>query len=265
MKYTLLEMTQDILSSMDSDEVNSITDTTESEQVSRIIRACYFDVISNNLPEDTTVYQLQASGDSTKPVLMTRPEDVHTLTILKYNKIADGEEDPRFVELTPLHMNAFFDMTHSLTLSDDDVASMTHTLDGASITFLYRTDKAPDYFTCVDDHTFLFDSYDSEVDTTLQASKTFCIGEKEKTFTLSDNYEIDLDEAQHIWLLNEAKALAFAEMKQATHPKAEQTAKRQRIKAQKAKYVMNDAYLNYTALPNYGRGGRMSARPFKLH
>ena len=47
-------MVQDVMSSMDSDEVNSITDTTESLQVARIVRACYFDVVSVKLPEFTT-------------------------------------------------------------------------------------------------------------------------------------------------------------------------------------------------------------------
>ena len=44
MKLTLLEMVQDILSSMDSDEVNSITDSTEALQVARIIRDSYIEI-----------------------------------------------------------------------------------------------------------------------------------------------------------------------------------------------------------------------------
>lgn len=41
MRKTLLEMVQDILSEMDSDEVNSINDTVEAEQVATIIKNCY--------------------------------------------------------------------------------------------------------------------------------------------------------------------------------------------------------------------------------
>ena len=265
MKYTLLEMTQDVLSSMDGDEVNSISDTVEASQVARVIRACYFDIVGDNLPEHTTIYQLTASGDNTKPVLMTRPDDVHSLVLLKYDKATADDTDVRFERLTPLTINDFFQMTHGLSESADNVATMTHDVEGSTFTFLYETGKGPTYYTAIDDHTFFFNSYDSEVDTTLQQSKTFCVGELEKTFDLLDTYEIDLDEGQHVWLLNEAKALAFAELKQLTHEKAEKTARRHRIKAMKQKSVLHDAMLNYQRLPNYGRRSPMSSNSVIMH
>jgi hypothetical protein len=45
-KMTLLEMTQDILSDMDSDEVNSINDSVESLQVAQIIKTTYFNIVN---------------------------------------------------------------------------------------------------------------------------------------------------------------------------------------------------------------------------
>lgn len=265
MKYTLLEMVQDVLSSSDGDEVNSITDTIEADQVARIIRACYFDIHSTSMPEATTLYQLEASGNSAKPVMMTRPSDVHSLITLKYNKATEDDTDPQFVTLTPLSIEEFFDRTHMLNLSEDYVSSMTHTIDGDDFTFLYRTDKAPDWYTCIDDHTFFFDSIDTDVDTTLQKSKTWCLGEKETTFLLEDSYEINLDERQHVWLLNEAKALAYQELKQQTHAYAEKTAKRQRIKAQKTKYVNNDVGVYYNSLPIFGRRAPVNTNAVKMH
>ncbi len=253
MKYTLLEMVQDVLSSMDSDEVNSISDTIESMQVARVIRSCFFDVVNNELPEFSTLFQLEASGTSTKPVMMTRPTDVRNIMLVKYDKADEDNTDPNYTRLIPLSIEAFFDRTHTLNLSEDNVASMTHAIEGDSFTFLYRNDKAPDYYTIIDDHTVFFDSYDSEVDTTLQKVKTFCVGEKEQTFYLEDTYELPLDEQQHVWLLNEAKSLAYQELKQQTHAYAEKTAKRQRIKAQRQKYVNRDALVAYNQLPIFGR------------
>jgi len=40
MRYTLLELTQDVLSSLDGEEVTSINDTTESTQIVKIIKSC---------------------------------------------------------------------------------------------------------------------------------------------------------------------------------------------------------------------------------
>lgn len=266
MKYTLLEMVQDVMSSMDSDEVNSITDTTESLQVARIVRACYFDVVSVKLPEFTTIYQLNASTDPSKPVMMTLPSDAHSIMTLKYNKATVDHPDQDFTILTPLTNEDFFNMTHMLSLSEDNVAAMEYLNGIDAFNFLYRTDKHPDYYTIVNDHVFLFDSFDSTIDSTLQKSKTFAIGEKESKFSLTDNYVIDLDEAQHIWLLNEVKTLAFIEMKQSQHPMAERTARRHRIKAQKDKYTHNDWKLYYnTQLPDYSRRGNRPASRLIMH
>jgi hypothetical protein len=46
MKYTLLEMVQNILASLNEDEVNSIGDTPEASQVSEIIRETYNNILS---------------------------------------------------------------------------------------------------------------------------------------------------------------------------------------------------------------------------
>ena len=47
MTKTLLDITQEILSEMDSDDVNSISDTVESEQVANIVITVYRDMMSN--------------------------------------------------------------------------------------------------------------------------------------------------------------------------------------------------------------------------
>lgn len=266
MKYSLLEMVQDVMSSMDSDEVNSITDTTESMQVARLVRACYFDIVRSNLPEFTTIYQLNASTDVTKPVMMSLPSDVHSLMTLKYDKATVDHPDQDFTILTPLTNEDFFNMSHMLSLSEDNVASMEYINGIDTFNFLYRTDKHPDYYTIVNDNIFFFDSFDSTIDNTLQKSKSFAIGEKESTFSLTDNYIIDLDEAQHIWLLNEVKTLAFIEMKQSQHPLAERTARRHRIKAQKDKHPYNDWKLYYnTQLPDYSRRGNRPTPRIIMH
>ncbi len=52
------------------------------------------------------------------------------------------------------------------------------------------------------------------MDTTLQTSKTLCYGQIIPTFTLEDSFIPDLDDTQFPLLLNEAKAIAFVELKQ---------------------------------------------------
>lgn len=86
MKYTLLELTQNILSSLNSDEVNSIGDTVESRQVSELIRTVYFNIAARaKVPEHWELKQLTPSGDLALPVLMYRPNDINKIEWLKYD------------------------------------------------------------------------------------------------------------------------------------------------------------------------------------
>lgn len=85
MRYTLLDLTQNILSAMGSDEVNSISDTTESMQVAQIIKNKYFDIVARgDLPEHYELFQLDPSLDNSTPVLMYVPDGVSKIKYLKY-------------------------------------------------------------------------------------------------------------------------------------------------------------------------------------
>ena len=62
MRMTLLEIVQDVLNDIDSDNVNSIRDTVESEQVAAIVKSCYFEMIGNrNWPHLKKLFQLEHS------------------------------------------------------------------------------------------------------------------------------------------------------------------------------------------------------------
>lgn len=252
MQYTLLQLTQDILSSMDSDEINSITDTAEAEQVVTVIKTVYDDIISRgDFPKQKTLFTLTASGENTQPVLMTKPSTIHDIDWLKYNVIETGDTDPVWKDLIYLDVGAFMLMTHGFTLSDTTVDSMDISSDGFTFTFLYRNDVGPTYYTSFNDNTIIFDAYDSAVDTTLQSSKTLGFGEKAATFSESDAWVPNLHPHQFALLLNEAKSLAWAELKQAAHVKAENSARKNWIRLQKTKRTIPDG--RYDTGPNFGR------------
>jgi hypothetical protein len=253
MKYTLLDLTQTVLSSMDSDEVNSITDTVEAAQVANIIKTVYLDIISRaNLPEHFSLFSLDASGDSSKPTLMTLPSTVSDLLWLKYNCETTTNTNQFFKALEYLSLPDFLNRMHGLNEDDTNVIAFSHTIDSSVVQFMYRNDIAPSCFTSFDDNTLIFDSYDATVDTTLQSSKTLAYGKLVIPFTLSDSFTPDLDASQFSLLLNEAKSLAWAELKQTQHTKAEGTARRQWVALQGSKdRVDHRSFRDRT--PNYGR------------
>lgn len=266
MKYTVLKMVQGILSAMDSDEVNSIGDTIEAQQVAIIVENCYNDITTDvELPDDYSILQLDPSLDSTKPVVMYIPQAYSSIEWIRYNKQRSGSTGSssstqwvspdgltvhfgqdeatfassgvtggnyqQFKEIVFLPREEFLDQVQSLDNSQSNVT--TYTID--NVPYLCRNDKAPDYWTVLSNRTILFDSYDSNEDATLQAVKTMCYGKRATSFTMVDDWEIPLDDKYSSYLFNEAKATAFVELKQQANPRAEKQARLAKIKTQKSK------------------------------
>lgn len=254
MKYNLLSLTQAVLSSMDSDEVNSISDTTESAQVATLIRGVYFDILERaELPENKTLFNLSASGDAAKPVLMTVPDNIDSVLWLKYNKATTTNTYPQFKDLQFLPLDDFLNWMYMQNTTSANTGNFAHTIGTSTITFIYKNNLAPCRYTTFDDSTIIFDSYDITVDATLQGSKTLGYGKTVIPFLMVDTFDFpSLDEPQHALLLNEAKATAWAELKQTQHAKAEKAAHRQWSSIENTKFRAEQDRA-FDELPNYGR------------
>lgn len=278
---TLLDMTQNVLSRMSSDEVNSISDTTESLQVANIIKNKYFDIINRvPLPEHEQLIQLSPSLDEASPVLMYVPDGIADLKWLKYfdTNVLDGVgnlqythdlnvdiEDnsgnttnaaPGYLYVTILPIEQFIGMVNSFNPQEDDVLSFTlnDTSNGfpGEYNFYYKNDRQPQYCTIISNYYVVFDSYDNTQDVTLQASKTMAWGRVIPAFTMTDSFIPNLAEEQFQLLLNEATALAFYELKQQPHQLAMVEAKRGWSNIQKNKAII-DRPTYFNELPNFGR------------
>lgn len=253
MKYTLLELVQQILRSMKSDEVDSYSDTAESEAVAHIIKENFFNITGMlDLPEHYDFFELEATSAST-PVIMTKPTAVIDIDWIKYNRISDDETDPNFIQVQYVPVNQFINMQDSLNIDESWVETFDLTIGTASITMKYRNDGPPVYFTTANDYQVLFDSYDVDEDANLQKTKTQCYGLLEPTFTLSDNATPDLDHRQFQLLLNASKAQCFTELKQVQNPDAERKAKHNWMNTQRTKQDVVRPYPEFKRAPNYGR------------
>ncbi len=254
MKYTLLEIVQLILQSMDSDEVNSIQDTVESNDIAHLVKSVYYDLaVDLNLPEHETLFELNASGTSTKPTLMTVPDNVTRLDWIKYNVQETGEDYENYQNVDRVPFNIFLERQTSLRNQTSGVGEMTITFNGETFNMMYETDRMPTCYTTVDDNTLIFDAYDSTEDSTLQKSKTMCSGVVYPVFTLSDSFVPDLDPTQFSYLINRAKYRAFAEKKQVQNAEAAGEARRQKILVQKRKRKVKDSREIYKVLSRWGK------------
>lgn len=259
MKYTLLDMTQTILSSMDGEEINSINDNVEAQQVVKVIKTVYNDIVSRSgATAHKGMFNLTASGDNTKPVIMYKPTSIINIDWLKYNRYVLGDTDPDWYQLDYQPLEDFMHFSQQRKPSESDVETLTVSVDGFQLTFNYNNNNGPRYYTTLDDYTLLFDSYDSTVDSTLQATKTIGYGTKDMTFTEVDGFIPNLQSDQFSLLLNEAKSLAWIELKQSAHPKAEKTAKDNWVHLSRSRHNVpgsprvEDRNFLYN-VPNYGR------------
>lgn len=280
MKYTLLQLTQDILSSLSSDEINSIGDTTESLQVVNIIKQKYFDIINRlELPNHYQLVQLNASLDETMPTLMYVPEGIQDIKWIKYydSNILDGNTSTNFAhdlntDLTTtvqtgtappgylyvpiIPFNQFIDMVSSFSLADENVETYTFSDNtngyNSSYTIKYKNNQQPTYCSILSNYYVFFDGFDSTQDSTLQASKIMAYGSVIPQWRNEDGFIPNLEEEQFPLLLNEAKELAFFELKQQAHPLADREVKRGWSTIQKKKAVVNRPTY-FDELPNFGR------------
>lgn len=290
MKMTLLELVQDILSNLSSDEVNSISDSSEGLQVATIVKQKYYDIIARaGLVSLEQPFQLTASLSQTEPTLMFVPDGVAKIEYIKYfnsnptgsasiildedeeandfpdiNVGATGNSAPGYQYVTMLPVKQFLDYTNrfDITASEVDSFAFQDNSNGypGSFTFYYKNDRQPTYCCIISNYYVVFDSYDNTQDSTLQTSKTMCFGQVIPVFQMVDNFTPDLDARQFQLLLSEAKSLAFYELKQQPHAKAEQEAKRQWTSLQRTK-SMDDKPSSFDQTPNFGRSAPYNRGP----
>ena len=259
MKMTLLEMVIDILNDMDGDEVNSIDDTFESQQVAQIIKTCYFELMSNrNWPHLRQSVSLVPSGNTAYPTHMSIEEEVKELCFVNYNKAKLGETKRVYGSVRWLEPDDFLRVTNRRNSDNADVDIIQ---DYTGVELLILNDTAPSYFTSFDDVNLVFDSYDNEVDSTLQASKVQAQAYVLPSWTVDDDFIPDLPSEAFSALLEEAKRTAMYKLKQVTDVIADQKAARQqRWLSRKAWNVHSESIY-----PDYGRRsrGRSSDTTFK--
>jgi len=256
-KLTLLDMVQRLLSSLDGDEVNSITDTAESEQVAFIVRDVYFDMINNiEIPEHRSLIALTAASDADFPTNMSIPVGVSRVDEVRYDKIKSGETQLDYQRILYVEPEVFLHRTLGRNSTESTIQTVT--VDNGKV--LIRNDKAPEFFTSFDDETLIFDAFDNDIDSTLQTSKFIVWAITTPVFTMSDTFTPDLDENLFSHLLNESKSVAYIELNQRANPKAEQVSLRQKIRWQSDRHNISKSKDNSYGRPDYGRKHRGRTR-----
>jgi len=246
-KMSLLDIVQDIMSDMNSDEINSINDSVEALQVAQIVKSSYYNIVDGkDFPWFKELFQMSSSGTLNRPTHLTLPENVIDLDWIKYNCKKQSETRNRYKTILYKTPEEFFNIVNERVSTDSNIQIVS---DPTGIQLNIITNQAPSYFTSFDDDTLVFDSFDSDVENTLQSSKTQCYGKRSVVFVIEDNFVPDMPVQMFSYLLNEAKSTCFAVLKQMPNAKAEQQAMSQKRRMSQEAWRIK----NGITYPNYGR------------
>jgi hypothetical protein len=254
MSITVLELTQQILSSMDSDSVASIGDTAEATQVATLIKEVYEEIVYDyDIRSVKQLFQLNASTDPAYPTKMTIPSGYHSIEWIRYNARTASDVSDNWVVVSYLPENDFIQYCLERDSAQSNIVLMPVK---NNITIPVLNDVAPYYWTTLDDTTVIFDSFDSAVGTTLLTVRTNCYGSAPANLILADTTIIGLPARFISMLRNEVRARAFDLWKDGVPAKIEQAAMRSRVRLQRQRYVDRLSDQERNSLPNYGKQGR---------
>lgn len=232
-KLTLLDMTQNILSAMDSDDINDLGDTTESLQVAEVIKETYYAMIAGkDYPFLKTYTTLTALGDTSNPTKMRFPTTVDKVYWIKYNKADVTWMDPKDFQ---------------------DLLDNREEQSGIINSSGYILNRYPSYWTTFDDDYIYFDSIDTDDESTLQASNSAAYMLTIPTWTLSNTFTPTLPDKMFPILLADAKGTCFLNFKQTVNAKEERKAKTLTSRMQNEAHRNDKQEAKSNRTINYGR------------
>lgn len=232
-KLSLLDMTQNILSALDSDPVSSIDETVEAVQVAELVKEAYFELLSQrDWPFLFQLAPLQALGDLSNPTKMKIPDTWNKVKWIKYNKKEVQWVDPQ---------------------TFNDIISNRVEQAGVINANGYVINQDPQYWTSYDDQILIFDGYNIAEDDTLQAHKSSAYGTQQATWTHRDNFVPAIPEKFFPTLLAEAKSQAFVNLKQQSNAREERKATRGRMAMRNDSWRNEKGEIKYNTRVNYGR------------
>lgn len=248
MSRTLLYLVQRVLEKLDLDVVNSIDDSPDAILVAREAEDTYYDLVNRNeWPQRVDLIKINSVGDTGNPTALSLPENVLSITSLRYDVTESGETEKTYRELTQLDPEGFLDKVYSRNTDDTDVTVASY----KGIEIPVYNDKMPEYFTVFDNEMIVLDSFDSTTETTVQGTKTVVRGSSIPTFETTDTYVLPVDITTFPLYLAEVTAAASLALNGANDPENERRRNRGISRLRRSAYRTSDL----STRNNFGRVG----------
>lgn len=232
-KKTVLQYVQATLGVMDSDEVDSINDTTESMQIAALLYDIYFELINRQewsfMRGALTV---TSNADTTNPTQCTLPENCKRLRNLAYNiDTAGGFQRQELKYLDPVTFLRRF--SGGVSAGNRLLVSCTDKY-GVDLQFYVNTDRMPSFWTSFDDQTIFTDAYNATIESTLTTQKIIAWGDRIPSFDVEDDFIPDLPDHMIPLLQHTLNGASMQTLKQQESPMDAIRERRQTAQARRA-------------------------------
>jgi len=214
-KRTLLEIHNDVAVSLDYEEVSTLGETPESDQVARIIRNEYSKLMDRlDWPHLKIVTELNGLGDTARPNFMEVPSTVAMITDIRYDVTKVGDPN-QIISKIKFYENPddFLNKVYSRNTSDSNVV-VYNTAEGIPIWTI--NDQPPTFCTTFDDNILIFDSFDNLTESTLQGSKSIVRALKGSAWVEDDNFTPDIPVNLFSTFVSKCKLVANEQLRQVT-------------------------------------------------
>lgn len=217
MKLTYIDLLRQILAEIESDEVNSLLDTVESEQITLVIYRIYKSIAATHNLEHLKRFVIPFPEPGT-PTFFELPSEVNNISWIKHNNRVIGGP----ANYTTLYFRPSEVFMRVLAGRDSSAGNVT-TVVKDGIPYNIYTDRHPRYFTVLNKTKLLFDSYMSSLDVAgIDVNNLQIYGQLDPVIEIDDNYEFDMPSDIMTYFVNECISYAYTVIKQLPNPKIEQ-------------------------------------------
>lgn len=243
---TLLEIVKYVLSELESDDVDSVLETVESEQVARIVIRVFSNLIAGrDWPHLEKVTQLLEI--STMSTGFKLSPEMRKIINVKYNKLLSIGDRDRYTEMRYTEWSEFVKMLEQRNSLSSDIVIDT-TVDGLTKLNILKN-KQPQYYTVYSNDFLILDSYNEAIEPRAQTTSLQVLGSMIPMSRLEDNFRFNLPLEDHPWFINECINYCYVNIKQMANPKLEQMSTSIRRRMAHNQWIKHKG----VTYPDYGR------------
>lgn len=180
---------------MDSEDVGATDETIESQQVLTEIEFVFYDFLTKNdwlFPKQLIQLARPGSLTASEPNYLAIPDDVWNIHQVRYDITDTNDNHTKIKTIDYKDPESFLKLVQNRNETNSNIEIVKSK--DAGVEMFIVNDDDPDWWTSFDDEFLIFDKYNSNVDSTLQNSKSQALAKVRPVFPSKDSDNIPVPE-----------------------------------------------------------------------